>query len=1094
MKKILIAVIIVCYCGIAFANLGYFRYPDLHEDTLVFTAEGDLWLADLNSGKTQRLTTQEAEETQASISTDGKQVAFVANYEGSSEVYVIGIDGGLAKRLSYENARVRVLGWTNTGEVIYSTNGHLGIPRSWEIVTVNPKSLTTNTLPLSDAVEATIDDSNSMVYFVRFGLQLSNDNSKVYRGGAMGQLWEYKLGSDNEAVQLAVDHKGSIRKPMNYKDKVYFISDASGADNIWSYKKATSEIKQITHYTDWPVRTANLANDEIVYQIGADLKLIELNDHKIKDISIHLTSDFPNMREHWLNKPLEHLTTAQLAGDFDKVVLTARGQVAIAGIDKSRLVQIATQANSRTRNAILSHDGQWVYAINDSSGELEIWQFAADGSNKPKQLTNDGSIFRWNLSLSPDGKWLAHDDKNGNLFLLNIKSGKNTNILTDNMGLSPISHMVWSNNSQLLAVTSEHKDEERSQIRLFSINDKKLKTLTSLKYNSFSPAFSSDDQWLYFLSDRNFVATPGHPWGDRNIGQILDRRTQVYAYALKKDAKFAFQKPNELMPNPSDKSEKSKDKSKLKRSKKYKVEKFKVDWQGITQRLRQLPIDAGNYRQLAVNKDFIYLSDRITEPGSQAKIISVKIDSDAKTNDFTSDIRSFSLSDDGKKMLVHKEPDTFFIVNAGESFPKETTNMQVLTDDWQLLINPVQEWKQIFHDTWLMHRDSLYDKNMRGLDWQAVEKKYAILLDRITDRYELNDIFKQMIGELNSLHSQVYGGDVAVDENSATAAALGADLVQSKDGVVIKNIYIHEFERPDTASPLSYPDVNAQNGDLIVKINGLKTPNIASVHQSLRNQANKQVLIELQRDGKVYKSIVIPVEARQNYQLRYNHWVANKRNTVITADKEIGYLHLQAMGGRDIAHFAREFYDNYKKQGLIIDVRRNQGGNVDSWVLEKLLRRNWMFWQRNNGNQSGNMQQTFGGHLVVLADEFTYSDGETFVAGIKALKLGTIIGKQTTGAGVWLTGRNRVSDGGMARVAEFPQFANDGRWIVEGHGIEPDIEINNLPHENFKGKDAQLEKAISYLKTKISQSPKKILKAQDIPGANIPADDVLKTP
>jgi len=713
---------------------------------------------------------------------------------------------------------------------------------------------------------------------------------------------------------------------------------------------------------------------------------------------LSLISDFPNLRQRWINKPLKYLTSVNLAGDFEKVVLTARGSLAVAGIDKSRLIQIATNPDSRSRQAILSHDGKWVYAINDSSGELEIWQYAADGSNQSKQLTNDGHVFRWTMSLSPDGKWLAHDDNEGNLYLLNLDTGKNIKISSKNVGFAPIQNFTWSNNSQLLSFNRVHVDEERTQVMLYSIIEDKMESLTSLKYDAFAPAFSHDDQWLYFLSNRNFVATPNEPWGDRNMGTLLDRRTLVYAYALRRDAKFVFQKPNELMSKDSNDDEKNNDKANDKKSKKdkknKKQEKYKVHWQGLKQRLWQLPIEAGNYSQLATNKGFIYLKDQI---GSKAKIISIKLEPFAKSNDFTTDIKSFQLSNDGEKMMVQNNSDAFFIVDASEKFPKETEKMQVQTGDWQLLINPTQEWKQIFHDTWLMHRDSLFDKNMRGLDWNKVQEKYAPLLERITDRHELNDVFKQMIGELNTLHSQVRGGDIAFDENNAKAATLGADLLQSSKGVVIKTIYRHEFERPETASPLSQPGVNAKAGDIIVKINNLNTPDIASVHNALRNQLNKQVLIELKRDGRNHKSIITPVSTRQNYQLRYNHWVADKKHQVTTADSKLGYFHLQAMGGRDMSHFAREFYDNYKKQGLIIDVRRNRGGNIDSWIIEKLLRRNWMYWQTTNGNQASNMQQTFDGYLVVLCDEYTYSDGETFVAGIQALDLATVIGKKPQG-------------------------------------------------------------------------------------------------
>uniref|UniRef100_UPI0040474B33 S41 family peptidase n=1 Tax=Shewanella sp. TaxID=50422 RepID=UPI0040474B33 len=350
------------------------------------------------------------------------------------------------------------------------------------------------------------------------------------------------------------------------------------------------------------------------------------------------------------------------------------------------------------------------------------------------------------------------------------------------------------------------------------------------------------------------------------------------------------------------------------------------------------------------------------------------------------------------------------------------------------------------YSAWLMHRDSFFDPNMHGVDWQAAKAKYQPLVDRLTDRNELNDIFVQMMGELNSLHSQVRGGDIDQDKEAAKAAALGARLTQTDKGVVISHIYQTDSELPLSGPPLGRIEVDAQEGDVIRAINGKNVASVADVTQLLRNQANKQVLLGLQRGKTALNTVVTPHDISADAKLRYLDWVEHNGAKVAEASKgNIGYLHLYAMGSDDIESFAREFYTNYDKDGLIIDVRRNRGGNIDSWIIEKLLRRAWAFWQPTHGSTHANMQQTFRGHLVVLADQMTYSDGETFSAGVRALNIAPIIGKQTAGAGVWLSGRNSVTDNGMARVAEYPQYAIDGRWIVEGHGVEPDIEVDNLP-------------------------------------------------
>ncbi|MFT4939307.1 MAG: tricorn protease [Paraglaciecola sp.] len=1085
----LVLILLSLIMGNALAAQGYYRYPALHDDILVFSAEGDLWKSRLGSAAAQRLTTHPAEETEAAISPDGLWIAFAANYEGAKEVYVIPIDGGIAKRVSFENSNVRVQGWSPSGDILYSRNTPMSTAGNWSLRQVNPNTLIVKSIPLADAVEGAIDSLGKNIYFTQFGLQVSGDNAVAYQGGAKGELWKYQLDSSNEASKLTAKHEGSARSPMLTEDRLYFVSNQSGHDNIWSMSLDGRGAKQHTEYKDWTVRNARIFANKIVYQLGADILTFDIPSATSTVQEIKLTSDFPQLRENWVSKPLKYLTSAKQAGTTDKVVLTARGRVAIASTDGTRLVEIATDPASRTRKALLSHDGKWVYALNDASGEMEIWQYAADGSTSAKQLTSDGHIFRWDIYLSPDDKLIAHDDKNGDLWLLNVSTGENAKILSNNAGVDPIQSLTWSQDSQLIAITQLKSGNERNQILLYDLSEKRHKPLTSEKYESFSPAFSADGSWLYFLSNRHFSATPNSPWGDRNLGPTFDRRTQIFALALHADASFGFRAPTEL--TLADKSEKDKNETKTEKKEPEEATR-KLDWQDLEKRLWQVPVASGNYSRLGVNENYLYVLDKITEPNSKMELKSIKIEAHPKINTFVDAVNDYSLSNDGKNLFLLKDGDSkeMYIVTANDKFPDKAENIKVNTKDWTLAINPRQEWQQIFHDAWLMHRDSLFDVNLRGLDWPAVQAKYLPLLSRITDRHELNDIFKQMMGELNTLHSQVRGGDSPKDPESPKASSLGAVFTQSSSGVQIEHIYLNDRELVERASPLSMPGVNARNGDSIIAINGSPITTIAQLTQQLRNQQGKQVLLELERAGENIKTVVLPVSLRDDYWLRYRDWVNQNQQKVSTVDGDFGYLHLHAMGGNDVASFAREFYAQYTKTGLIIDVRRNRGGNVDSWIIEKLMRRAWSFWQTTRGDQSTNMQQAFRGHLVVLADEFTYSDGETFTAGVKALGLADVIGKQTAGAGVWLSGRNRQSDNGIARVAEFPVFAIDGRWITEGHGITPDIEVDNLPYATFAGHDAQLTAAIKHLKKLLKKSPVKPLKAKPYPSGIKPAEDI----
>lgn len=1085
MKKTILALSLLAITSSAMATKGYYRSPTIHQNTLVFTAEGDLWKSSLDQKKATRLTTHASEEIDASISPDGQWVAYSADYDGAREVYVISIDGGLAKRVSFENSNVKVHGWTAKGDVLYSTNNRVGPTGNWTLRTANPDTLVSRTIELADAVEGSVDQQGKYIYFVQFGLQVSTDNVKYYRGGAKGELWRFDLSGKKEAEKLTKDHQGSVREPMVDGNKVYFISDASGNENIWSMNLDGSNAKQVTRFNDWPVRNARLADGKIVYQLAADIRLLDLSNGSDNIVDVELTSDLPHRREKWINNPLEFMTNVGFNGEEKKAVITARGKIAVANIDESRLVEIATPADSRSRKAILSHDGKWVYAINDSAGELEIWQYAADGSSSAKQLTNDGNVFRWNMQLSPDGKYLAHDDKNGRLYLLNLESGDNKLVIENNSGFSPFEAVVWSPDSKYLALTVNQIGDERSRVQLYAVEEGKSEVLTSDRYMSGSPTFSQNGEWLYFLSERNFKSTPTSPWGDRNLGPMFDRRSEVYAYQLVAGAKFPFSVKNELLSKESSKEKKEDTEN----------QKAQLNWKGLNQRLWHVPVPAGNYGQLKAADGFLYVMDQITEPNAKAELKAIKIAKKPKVESFKSDVSQFQVSADGKSVFVvtgKKASTKMFIVKAGAKFPKDTKDMQVQTKAWQMLQSPVQEWQQIFHDTWLMHRDSLYDKNLRGLDWVAVKEKYQPLLGRVTDRHELNDIFKQMIGELNALHSQVRGGEVVKDKNRPKVASLGATYNQTDKGVVIEYIYQTNPELPQKAAPLAKPGVDAEVGDIITHVNGAGIDSIAQLTQLLRNKAGKQILLTLQRGKNTLKTVVVPGRYSEDYWLRYSDWTLANQYKVEKANEDIGYLHVHSMGAGDISRFADDFYAQFKKQGLIIDVRRNRGGNIDSWLIEKLLRRVWMFWEDTNGGQFANMQQTFRGHLVVLADEFTYSDGETFTAGVKALNLGPVIGKQTAGAGVWLTGRNRVTDGGISRVAELPVYAMDGRWITEGVGVKPTIEVDNLPHATFNGDDAQLAAAIDYLNKQLKDKPVKPLQPKPFPSGIDPADDIVK--
>jgi len=769
-------------------------------------------------------------------------------------------------------------------------------------------------------------------------------------------------------------------------------------------------------------------------------------------------------------------------------------------------VEIAVPEGARAREAVFSPDEKWVYAIVDSTGENEIWRYAADGSGKGEQLTRDGNSHRWQLYPSPDGRWLGHSDKKGRFWLLDLAS--KSNVVIDDAGKAGVDkhdEILWSGDSKNLALVRAASTEQRDQIGLYNLDSKRLAFVTSDRYTSRSPVFSPDGKWLYFLSARNFQLANGSPWGDRNMGPVFDKRTGVFALALQPGNRFPF-KPDDELSKPGDKAAEGDAEKAAAQAAEKAVAKAvaktapepkpagkalpAIVYAGLAERLYEVPLAAGNYRALQMDDKRLYFLDAEAEGKATLKTLAIASNG-PQPETFVAGVREYDLAAD-KKHLYYRTfaangPGEMVIVDAGAKAPSDVSKAKVKVDDWSFTSNPRLEWRQMFNDAWRMHRDFLYDVKMRGVNWTGVRDKYLPLVDRVTDRAELNDVLGMMISEVGALHSQIAPGDVRRSAPEGAPAGLGALLSRGAEGYRVDHIYRSEPELPSERGPLAQADVDVKEGDIITAVNGKPVLEARDIADLLLNQADKQVLLRVQRKegkGDAGRSVIVtPVNMTKQAALRYSDWEQSRARQVEAASKgRVGYLHLRAMGPRDIASFARDFYANINREGLIIDVRRNNGGNIDSWIIEKLLRKAWAFWAQPGVQAAPNMQNTFRGHLVVLVDEYTYSDGETFAAGIKALGLAPLVGKRTAGAGVWLSDNNRLSDNGMARVAEMGQFNTvDGQWLIEGIGVSPDVEVDNPPHATFQGQDRQLEVALELLDKTLKEKPIKPYQPQMIP-------------
>ena len=1094
---------------------GYYSDPAVYGETLIFTSEGDLWSVSLRGGAAHRLTSGTGVESGAKLSPDGQTIAFQGHYEGPAEVYTIPVSGGMPQRKTWDGDAAPA-GWSPDGLLLIQTDRYSTLPDN-QLILVGSHG-EREQIPLATASEAAYSSDGKTLFFTRSMKQWSE--TKRYKGGWAENIWSFD--GHSEARPLTADFTGTSHLPMFSNGRVYFLSDRDGVMNLFSMDQEGHEVKQLSHQHRFDIESASVSDGHVVYSCGADLWSLDPVSGHEEIIPITLVSDFDQLREHWVTKPVRYISSAHLAPDGSSAVFTARGEVFTLAPKDARIAKIAGESQTRFRDARFLPDGKSILTISTQTGETEFWKYPANGQvtseSKPEQWTNDGKVLRWDGISSPDGHYLAHYDKDQQLWVLDTKTKQNKLIAQSMHG--DYSDLSWSPDSRWLTFV-ESASNQFSQIKILDVASGKVDILTSDRFNSMNPIWGSDGKWLYFLSDRNLKTTVHSPWGSRQPSPHFDRNVRVYEMALTTDLRSPFLPPDELHPeSKSDKQTEDKEKQEKKEEEKKKdqgkpvdkagkdskalaeekvdkekagdkkIVEVKIDLSGIQSRLAEIPVAPGNYYSLqATEKRLCWLSaSDDADPKSNLQCLDIE-NKGEDPDTILSDVKDYEMSLDRKKLLLHKEDD-FWILDSdvkgsGLGDGKVLSKAHINLARWSFSVSPQAEYRGLFLDAWRLERDYFYDRHMQGVNWPAMRDRYLPLVDRVSNREELNDVIAQMVSELSALHTFVRGGDARRASDDVDLAALGARLRrdQKAGGFVVEHIYGSDPDLPGQAPPFARPQSLVHEGEVITSIDGVELLSVADERELLRGKAGLPVLLHVKTAaGEGRNVLAIPVKARDDDNLRYTEWEYTRRQKVDDLSAgTVGYVHLRAMGSEDIDQWARDYYPVFKRQGLIIDVRHNGGGNIDSWLLSALLRKAWFYWQPRIGDPEWNMPGAFRGHIVVLTDAETASDGEAFAEGFKHFELGKVIGTRTWGGEIWLSGSNVQADKGVATAAETGVYGAGGNWLIEGHGVDPDVTVDNLPHDTFAGKDAQLQSAIDLLKQQIQADPRPVPPAPPYP-------------
>ena len=1062
---------------------GFYRYPAIGGGQIVFAAEGDLWKVPAAGGVAIRLTAHEGEERFPRISPDGTLVAFTAQYEGNDDVYVMPISGGEPFRLTFHPAPDQAIGWTADGKILFrSRRDH---PHGdFRVYTVPPTGGIPTMIPLEPAAWVSFEPGGKRLALQKIGLEFHN--WKRYKGGEAEEIHVGTL--DPLSFTEVTKYDGKDAFPMWARDgRIYFVTDRWGRPNLASMLPDGSDVRRLTRFDDFDVRWPSMGDGKIVYQHKMDVWVYDLATGTNAEVKIQLPSDRLQVRERFVD-PKATLRSWSLARDGERIALEARGDVFVARTRKKGLIRRVTQSSaSRTRGPVFSPDGKSIAAWTEVKGEEQLFLHAADNGSAPRQVGTVEPGWHFPPAFSPDGKRIAWADEKHRLHATDAATGADVQVDSSE---GEIATYVWSPDSRYLAYVVTLKNLF-GQVRIWDFETRKSAAVSDGMFHSFSPAWDPKGKLLFFLSDR-FV----NPYLDRAEARfIVNDATLPLAVALQADGTLPFAPRGDVDPARPDEgaARDGKDAKDEKKDAKKEAEKpapIRIDFDGLAERVVQVPVPPGNYDGLrAVDGKLHWLripnkgmmppdGDGQDEERIPGDLVTYEIEKE-KLSTVSGGVLAYEVSGNGK-VLVFEHKDGFTRLEAGATAaPKDEAAQEAKVDlsGWSVPIDPREEWKQMLHEAWRLQRDFFYDPKMHGVDWDGVWRQYGPLADRISSRDDLADLFGEVFGELNVGHAYHWGGDIRRGKPVGTGL-LGADLDYDPSSGFwkIRKIYRGDYPDPQWSSPMARPDLRVKAGQWLVAIDGRPLVKGEDYLRRLQGRAGQEVELSIADAPKVEGARRVVVKAVGNdTRIRYATWIRETREYVDRkSGGKIGYLHLYDMGGLGLRQFARDYPPQWDRAGLIVDDRWNHGGFVAPMILSHLDRKVLAVGgTRYGGPVDTTPSHAFHGHLAALINRQGGSDCETLALGFKEFGLGPVVGTRTWGGWVGIRGDKALRDGGVVTQPEFGGWDPRGKtWIIEGRGVDPDVDLDLGPDGFLGGKDAQIDFAVDLLMKKIAKEPR----------------------
>jgi len=1041
--------------------------PALSANHIAFVYAGDLWIADRDGSNVYRLTSDEGIESDPIFSPDGRLLAFNAQYDGNTDVYIIPVKGGIPKRLTYHPVADSVCDFSPDGSTILFRSQRSVFTRSYsQLFTISIQGGFPLKLQIPNAYKATYSPDGKKMAYTPLGEAFRQ--WKNYRGGTTSTIWIYTQADHSVDKIPQPEGRCNDTDPMWMGDSIYFRSDRNGEFNLYTYDTTTKNIKQLTSYTDFPILDASLGTGKIIYEQAAYLHVFDPGKGDSQRLKIGVAADLLELRPRYV-KGDRFVRDAAISPSGARAVFEFRGEILTVPAEKGDPRNLTNTTGIHERSPIWSPDGKSIAYFSDESGEYGVHIQPQDGKGSVKKLKLNGSGFYANPAWSPDSKKITYTDNGRSLYWIDTDTGSILKIATEfHFGVGPFGTVrgVWSHDSQWIAYTL-NTEAYFQQVFVYSLAQNKSFVVTDGLSEVAEPVFDKSGKYLYFFASTN--AGPVKNWFAMSSAD-MEMTSSIYLVTLRNDVPSPLAKESDEEKKVEEKPETKGDESQ--------ESDMAIDFESLNHHILCLPVPAGNYRNLQAGDEGIIYYLEGQGFGSPTKLHKYNL-KERKGDVILPNAMAYWLSHDNKKIL-HTANLAWGIVSS--SAPAKPGEGKLNVAAIQVRIDPVKEWKQIFYEAWRVNRDYFYATNYHGADWEAMQKKYAPFLSDLSCRNDLNRIIRWMCSELGVGHHRVGGGDFIHSPERIPGGLLGANYAIEDGRYKIIKVFGGLNWNPELRSPLTEPGVNVKAGEYILAVNGVDLRSPENLFSRLENTSGKLVEITVgpNPDGTDSRTVtVVPIASEGN--LRNRDWVeGNIKKVDAATNGRVAYVYVPNTTNMGHTYFKRYFFPQVHEDAIIVDERFNGGGQVADYYIDILRRPFISYWNMRYNADLKTPNASIQGPKVMLIDETAGSGGDLLPWMFRKLKLGKLIGKRTWGGLVGTLGFPMLMDGGYVTAPNIAIWAEDG-WVVENVGVPPDIEVEQWPAEVIQGHDPQLEKAIEVILDELEQNPPKKLKRPPYP-------------